>query len=79
MVDFNVQKPILLLLVANFQKHLEILKFYLLWVKSYPMDDQKICFFLKQQRKFICSTKATSHKTLPTCHNALKIFQEVIL
>ena len=32
-----------------------------------------------QKRKFICSTKATPNKTLPSCRNALKKFQEIDL
>ena len=45
MVDFYEQKPIFLLLLANFQKQLEIFKILFCVVKNHPMDELNICFF----------------------------------
>ena len=67
MVGFYVQKLISVVLVANFQKQLEIFRI-LLCVGQI----KKICLFLKQKRKFIAK-----HYQVAIMHS--KFFKKYII
>ena len=79
MVDFYVLNLISIVLVANFLKHPKIFRILVLSASKVISRMIKKFVFLNQKRKFICSIKATSNKTLPSGHNAPKIFQEIYL